>query len=265
MSILAGLSAIALYLITLVFLYQDLHSRDRAQRADRRVLGTGLAAGLLHLLSAGSLIVSDGQYYFGIPEVSTLIFAAIALLLQVSSLRRPLHNLMVGLFPLSIAAIVLSLTLGTRAQPMTLDTGIASHILMSILAYSFFTMAVLQAGLVAFLNYQLRHHHVASVIHRFPPLQDMESFLFDLLWAGQILLTLGIISGFVFVDDMGARGIPHKTVFSILAWVVFGILLMGRHWLGWRGRMATRGTVIGFLLLILGFYGSKFVIEYILS
>lgn len=265
MSTLAGLSAIVLYLTALAFLYQDLQNRDKAQRADKRVLGVGLVAGALHLISAWGLIVSDGQYFFGIPQVSTLIFAAVALLLQISSLRKPLHNLMVGLFPLAILAIIVSLVLNTQTSPVTLGTGIAAHILLSILAYSFFTIAALQAAFLAFQNYQLRHHHVAVVIRRFPPLQDMEAFLFELLWVGQIVLTLGIITGFVFVDDLAARGLPHKTFFSLLAWVVFAVLLWGRHMLGWRGNTAIKGTLTGFLFLILGFYGSKVVIEYILS
>lgn len=265
MSTLAGLSAIVLYLVALAFLYQDLQYRDKAHRTDKRVLAVGLVAGALHLVSAWGLIVSGGQYFFGIPQVSTLIFAAIALLLQISSIRKPLHNLMVGLFPLAIVAILASLVLRTQTSPVTLGTGLAAHVLLSILAYSFFTIAALQAAFLAFQNYQLRHHHAASVIHRFPPLQDMEAFLFDLLWVGQILLTLGIISGFIFVDDLGAPGLTHKTFFSLLAWVVFGVLLWGRYVLGWRGNTAIKGTLTGFLFLLLGFYGSKFVIEYILS
>ncbi|MEX1198465.1 MAG: cytochrome c biogenesis protein CcsA [Pseudohongiellaceae bacterium] len=265
MSTLTGLSAVALYLVALAFLYQDLRVREKAHRTDKRVLGIGLVAGLLHLVSAWGLIASDGQYVFGIPQVSTLIFAAIALLLQISSIRKPLHNLMVGLFPLAIVAIIASLVLSARTNPVTLGAGMVSHILLSILAYSFFTIAALQAAFLAVQNYQLRHHHAASVIHRFPPLQDMEAFLFDLLWVGQTLLTLGIISGFLFVDDFGARGLPHKTFFSLLAWVVFGVLLWGRHVLGWRGNTAIKGTLTGFLFLVLGFYGSKVVIEYILS
>jgi ABC-type uncharacterized transport system permease subunit len=265
MSTLAGLAAVVLYLIALAFLYQDLQNRDKAGRTDKRVLGVGLAAGALHLISAWGLIVSDGQYYFDIPQVSTLIFAAIAVLLQISSIRKPLHNLMLGLFPLAIAAILLSLVLGTRAAPVTLGTGIAAHILLSILAYSFFTIAALQAAFLAFQNYQLRHHHAASVIHRFPPLQDMEVFLFELVWVGQALLTLGIIGGFLYVDDPGARGLPHKMFFSLLAWAVFAVLLWGRHVRGWRGNTAIKGTLTGFLFLVLGFFGSRVVIEYILA
>ena len=94
----------------------------------------------------------------------------------------------------------------------------------------------------------------------------MEAFLFELLWVGEILLALGILAGFFFVEDFWQQaGIPHKTFFSILAWFVFAGLLWGRHRLGWRGQTAIRGTLTGFTLLLVGFYGSKFVLEYVLG
>jgi len=123
-----------------------------------------------------------------------------------------------------------------------------------------------QAAFLSYQNYQLKHHHPAGIVSKFPPLQDMEIFLFELLWVGEILLGLGIVLGFVFIEDFAAQeGLIHKTVFSILAWVVFAGLLWGRHQLGWRGSTAIRGTITGFVLLLLGFYGSKFVLEFILA
>jgi len=79
-------------------------------------------------------------------------------------------------------------------------------------------------------------------------------------------LSLAIVAGFIFVDTIWAiEGVPHKIFFSVLAWVVFAVLLWGRHHMGWRGRTAIRGTLIGFSLLLVGFYGSKFVLEYLLQ
>lgn len=258
----SGLVAIALYLFTLIFLHQE--KTITRVRGDQRVLFTGLAAVLAHSISAWSVIVAEDGYRFGIPQVSTLIFAAVSLLLLVSSARKPLRNLMVGLFPLAALSVLASLVIAGSYPAQPLGAGIASHVLLSLLAYSFFTIAALQAAFLAFQNYQLRHKHAASVIRRFPPLQDMEIFLFELLWTGQLILTFSILSGFLFVDDMWAQGLPHKTFFSILAWLVFAVLLGGRHLLGWRGNTAIKGTLTGFGFLILGFYGSKFVLEYLL-
>jgi ABC-type uncharacterized transport system permease subunit len=261
---LSGLIAVAFYLISTIYQGRRVKNRDQEQRSNQFVFGFGLLAVLAHGISAGSLIRHSAGYHFGIVEISTLIFAFISLLVLLSSLRKPLENLMLGLFPLAILSIIASLTIRSSYPATALAPGIASHILFSILAYSILTIAALQACFLAFQNYQLRHHHAASVIKRFPPLQDMESFLFELLWVGQVLLTLGIIAGFIFVEDMWAQGLPHKTFFSLLAWSVFSILLWGRHQLGWRGQTAIRGTLTGVAFLILGFYGSKIVLEYIL-
>lgn len=264
-SAIAGIIAILFYFSSLVLQARLLQARVHDAGSSRHVFVLGVVAVLAHALSAGGVIHNGAGYHFGIVEISTLIFAAISLLVLVSNLRKPLGILLLGLFPLAILAILASLLIRSSYPPRALEPGLAGHVLLSILAYSLFTIAALQAGFLAFQNHQLRHRHAASVIRRFPPLQDMEAFLFELLWVAQILLTLGIVAGFVFVEDMWAQGLPHKTVFSLLAWAVFSVLLWGRHQLGWRGTTAIRFTLSGFGLLILGFYGSKFVLEYILA
>ncbi len=262
----SGLIAVLFYMASLY--YQSTRntgkSSDQSNPVDRKIFTIGLLAVAAHGISAYGVIRTGEGYYFGIVHISTLIFASVSLLILLRSLRKPLGNLILVLFPAAILSILLSLTVSSDYEAQPIGPGIVSHILLSILAYSFFTIAALQAAFLAFQNYQLRHRHAASAIRHFPPLQDMESFLFELLWTGQILLTLGIIAGFVFVEDLWAQGLPHKTFFSLLAWLVFSVLLWGRHRLGWRGNTAIRGTLIGFLFLILGFYGSKIVLEYIL-
>ena len=91
----------------------------------------------------------------------------------------------------------------------------------------------------------------------------MESLLFELLWAGVIVLTLAIITGAVFVHDLFAQDLAHKSLFSIMSWLVFSGLLVGHYTLGWRGLTASRWTLAGCALLMLGYYGSKFVLELI--
>ncbi|MBC54542.1 MAG: phosphohydrolase [Gammaproteobacteria bacterium] len=261
---LSGLVAVALYLVSLTLQGQAIKARAARTKTRGSALITGLAAVIAHSISAWTLIARTDGYHFGVIEISTLIFAVIALLTIASSARRPLGNLIVGVFPLASVVIVLSLVIDSNypAQPVT--AGIASHILLSIVAYSLFTLAAVQAAFLAFQNYQLRHQHAASVIRRFPPLQDMERLLFELIWVAQVLLSLGIIAGFMFVDELGLQGLPHKMFFSVLAWIVFAVLLWGRHQLGWRGTTAIRVTLTGFICLLLGFYGSKFVLEFIL-
>lgn len=231
-----------------------------------KVLTFGLIAVAAHILSAFGVIRTTTGYHFGISEISTLIAASISILVIISSFRKPLENLFLGLFPLAIIAILASLSINSSYPPVSMSIGLASHVLISIVAYSIITIAALQSLFLAFQNYRLKHQHAGGIIKRFPPLQDMESFLFELLWVGEILLTLGMLAGMVFFDDIWQQeGIIHKAFFSSLAWVVFAVLLWGRHRLGWRGTTAIRGTLIGFIFLIIGFYGSKFALEFIFN
>jgi ABC-type uncharacterized transport system permease subunit len=88
--------------------------------------------------------------------------------------------------------------------------------------------------------------------------------LFELLWIGVTLLTIAIVSGVVFIDDIFAQSLVHKTVLTIGAWLLFSMLLWGHYQLGWRSKTAVRLTLAGFALLMLAFFGSKLVLELIL-
>lgn len=263
MTLVSGLFAVLFY--TLGSIFQGMSITGKTSRRSS-VYSFGSLAVLAHLISAIGVIRTTSGYHFGIAEISTLITASISLLVLISSLRKPLENLFIGLFPLAILTILVSLTISSNYPPTEMNLGLALHVLVSILAYSFFTIAALQATFVAYQNNQLKGRQTHGVIRKFPPLQDMEAFLFELLWVGEILLTLGMLVGVVFVADFWQQdGVAHKTVFSVLAWFVFGVLLWGRTAKGWRGTTAIRWTLTGFVFLLLGFYGSKFVIEYVLS
>jgi len=86
-----------------------------------------------------------------------------------------------------------------------------------------------------------------------------------MLWTGIALLSISIISGFAFLDDMFAQRVVHHTVLSSAAWVMYTGLLVGHRLLGWRGTTAVRWTLIAFVLLLLGYFGSKFVLEIVLQ
>jgi ABC-type uncharacterized transport system permease subunit len=119
--------------------------------------------------------------------------------------------------------------------------------------------------LLAFQERALRNHRLdSSLIRALPPLTLTETLMFRLIGAGFVLLTLTLLSGVLFVDNLFAQHLVHKTVLSIAAWIVFGVLLFGRWRWGWRGRRAVRLTLAGMVVLLLAFFGSKFVLEVIL-
>ena len=282
-SVAAGLFAVLCYLTGTVLQFRAMGATDSARDGrDKAVLLAGAAAVAAHGLSAWGVLHGADGYRFGIAQISTSLTAAVSLLLLISSLRRPLSALFLGLFPLAAAAILVSLLLESDYPATRLGPGLAGHVLISMLAYSLFTIAALQALFLAYQNRRLKTTYSGSggvtggmassaakgiadrMMARLPALEDMEALLFELLWAGQLLLSLGILAGFLFGGDLWSHaGVIHKTFFSLLAWLVFAALLWGRHQAGWRGPTAVRYTLTGFALLLLGFYGSKFVLEYI--
>ena len=139
------------------------------------------------------------------------------------------------------------------------------HILSSILAFSLLNIAALQALLLALQDQHLRSHHPKRLILALPPLQAMETLLFQMLGTGIVFLTIALFSGFLFVENLFAQHLAHKTVLSICAWLIFTSLLVGRIRYGWRGKTAIQWTLIGFVLLLLAYFGSKFVLELILQ
>ena len=106
---------------------------------------------------------------------------------------------------------------------------------------------------------------MALEVRTLPPLEVMERLLFQMIGTGFALLSAALLTGIVFLEDIFAQHLVHKTVLSIVSWMIFGILLWGRWRFGWRGRTAIRWTLSGFLFLILAYFGSKLVLELILQ
>ncbi len=265
-TVISGLFAVFFYLMGSVFQGMNFAANSANKDTRNKVLVLGSLAVFAHAISAHGVIRHIDGFHFGLFEISTLITLSISLLVLISSLRKPLENLFLGLFPLAVLSIIASLVIRSDYPPTTMSPSLASHVVISILAYSFITIAALQAGFLAHQNHELKQGHASGLISKLPSLQDMEAFLFELVWVGQMLLTLTITTVFLFFDDVwGVDGAIHKTVFSLLAWIVFAVLLWGRYQLGWRGQTAIRGTLTGFALLIIGFYGVKFALEYIIS
>jgi len=224
------------------------------------VIIIGVIAVLAHGIFSFNAISTVTGINLGIFEMASVVALAISAIVVLSSLHRPVVNLVIIIFPLSVLAIVGTLFNESTYTPrQDLTTGIGLHVILSVLAYGLLAIAALQAILLSFGDYELRHKKL-TVLRYLPPLQTMESLLFELLWAGLIFLSLSILTGFVFFEQM-SRGLIHHTSITLLAWIVFSILLWGRYRLGWRGATASRWTLSGFGLLLLGYFGSKLVME----
>ena len=139
------------------------------------------------------------------------------------------------------------------------------HILTSLFAYGLLTVGGIIALYALVQEKRLHARHLSSVNQLFAPLETTDQLLFGVTSAGFMVLIVAISTGFAFVDNLFAQHLVHKTVLSLLAVVVFGILLVGRRFAGWRGRRAVYLYLGGFLILCLAYFGSRFVLEEILG
>ncbi len=266
MLIIASTIAICFYLLCAGYQARFLFSRRAHQTNPKLLLLLGGIAVCAHAVSALSSIHNGEAIDLGFFRVSSLISWFIATISLISTLRRPTASLLVLVFPLAaVSIIVSSMVAPVHELKHSINKGMLAHILLSILTYSVLTIATIQAIALAVQEYQLKHRHTRGIIEALPPLQTMEQMLFELIWIGIVLLSLSIVTGIIYIDNIYAQHLVHKTVLSIIAWVIFAILLWGRHQRGWRSQTAVRWTIGGFIALMLGYFGSKLVLEIILN
>jgi ABC-type uncharacterized transport system permease subunit len=259
--------AIALYLATAFLLARRLAAGQEAQKASRLpLLALGFGAVILHASVLATMLMMDGGINLGFFNALSLVTALVALLMLVTALFQRIESLGIVILPLAALAMLLEQVIpGQRILLNSQASHIELHIVLSLLAYSLLGIAALQAVLLAVQDRQLRHKHPGGFMRALPPMQEMENLLFRLIASGFILLSLSLLTGILYLEDIFAQHLVHKTVLSLLAWAVFGTLLAGRWLSGWRGKTAIRWTLAGFGVLLLAYFGSKLVLELILG
>ena len=214
-----------------------------------------------------SVIAADGMHLGIGNAISTIVWLTVAIY-WLGNLIYKVEGLQALVMPVAAVCVLLPTVFpATRALPNTELAAFKAHLLISLLAYSFFTIASLHVLLMALLERRLHGGELPLALRKLPPLLTMETLLFRIIAAGFVLLTLTLASGIVFSEELFGKAMRfnHKTVFGILSWLIFAALLGGRRLYGWRGRIAVRWTLTGFLMLVLAYVGSKFVLEVILG
>jgi ABC-type uncharacterized transport system permease subunit len=201
---------------------------------------------------------------FGLANSASFIAWLIAILLFLSSISKPVHVLGILVYPFVAITLVFSISF-PDATGKVIPLSIASHVFLSITAYALLALAVCQSILLKIQEQHLHAHEINGFINKLPPLQTMERLLFQSLRIGFYLLTLSLITGFIFIDDFFAQHLMHKTILSLVAWVIFAALIFGRKLFGWGGKKAIIATQVGFGVLVIAYFGSKFVLERLLS
>lgn len=241
--------------------------RPSVQLAGWERLGL-LVALLAHGISlAGEIFPGDAMHFSFSIAISLIFWLAIAFY-WIESFYTRMEGLQVFVLPATAIGVLLPVVFPGQHLLVNADSPqFRAHFLIAMLAYSLFTLAALHAILMAVAEKGLHRGRLTPLLASLPPLLTMESLLFRLIHIAFLLLTLTLASGVLFSESLFGKALTfnHKTVFAILSWLIFAMLLIGRHFRGWRGRTALRWTLAGFGALLLAYIGSRFVLEVLLG
>lgn len=246
-----------------------------APSSRHRLIAAGIAAGwLLHAsaLAMEVLLPSSLRLGFAIMLSAALWISVVVYWLENRNFS--LDGLRVLVLPCAAVAVMLPVIFPGRVISLD-DKSVLFpwHVAISILAYSTLTIAAFHAILMALQESKLHTRTLtsptgwfAAALDRLPALLTMEKILFRLIGFGFALLTLTVFSGVLFSEQLFGQAVKwdHKTIFTMLSWALFGLLLAGRFWRGWRGKTALSFTLSGFATLLLAYVGSRFVLEVVL-
>lgn len=217
----------------------------------------------LHLLSLVASLFSPPAHFGFAPALSITAWLMLSMYLIEQQLypRMRAASLLAGMGAL---AVLLAVLFPGAALANEQSVWLPLHLALGVASYGLFAAAVVHAGLMTRAERRIRR---ASEDGPGVPLLTLERIMFRCVHAGFVLLTATLLVGWLFGEALYGRPwrLDHKTVFSLLAWVVFAVLLVGRARFGWRGLHATRMVYTGAVMLLLGYAGSRFVLEVVLG
>lgn len=220
-------------------------------------LKANLSGVILHGFLLYRLIDVNDAQNLAFFNLFSLVAWLVLVIITLTSLKKSLGNLIIIALPIAAIAVVLPLIfpqtylINTGANPKMLI-----HILFSTFTFSILCIAALQALLLGVQEWLFRHHQASKIIQILPPLEVMELLLFKLIATGFILLTVVLASSVIIFKTLFVTPIWQKLLLSLVAWLVFAGLLLGRWYFGWRGRLAIRSTIIGVTFITLVYFGS---------
>lgn len=268
--------AMTLLLILLSTLYASIGWfawRFGSTRGDSRYPLRGELLVLVPALFAHSIAVwqpmlINHAFLSGIGFAMVLIAWLMLMLYWGGSFFYPLKGLQLLLYPFASIALLIALLLPHQAiQYETVSPPLLFHIISSLLAYSLFAISALVALLILLRDHTLHQRRFSPLTSFLPPLLSLEKLMFQSMIFGFLLLSASMISGTVFADIVFGRPmmLTHKTVFGILAWLIYGSIWLLHATRKWRGRQAALWNLAGFASLMLAYLGSKFVLQIILN
>jgi len=230
------------------------------------VLTFGCLAIIFHTLSIGQSLFNQNEINFSLPNVVSLVTLVISLTITTIALRLKINLLIpvtygfAGFWQLILFFIPKSPHIPLIAGKLA----VVSHITLALVAYCILVIATLYAFQVSYINIKLKEKKLVAVSH-LPPLMQVEKQLFVILLIGTVFLFISELTGFAFLENFLAKNNAHKTVLSLMALLLYLVILWGHYKKGWRGHKVLVMTNTATGLLTLAYFGSRFVKEFLLS
>jgi ABC-type uncharacterized transport system permease subunit len=222
------------------------------------------AGAACHIAYALDISFIKGALNGSLSSMTVLISGLLVVLFLLGGLVMPIRRLGILVFPLTMASIVFSFLWGNQVTLLDNHSLTFSvHIVFSLLAYCLLAIASLQALLYSYQERQIKHRTNPAMLMALPPLQTMELLLFRLVGFGFVILSFTVVSGAIFSQELFGYAFvfKHHTILALMGWLVFAIMLFKRVKQGLRGSAAVIWTISGFLLIQLGYFGTKIVSE----
>ncbi|HUH92331.1 MAG TPA: cytochrome c biogenesis protein CcsA [Casimicrobiaceae bacterium] len=260
----------AAYLVAALLEWGRLAPRSTSPPSDSAFTARWLAGAALagHVVLVDAAVISPAGLDVSFANALSAVAGMTALFAWIGSLTRALPGILAVALPVAAVASPLPALFPNPHEVSFPDQPFALlHISIALVAYSLFIVAALQALVLLGLERRLHRGLPEPAGVGLPPLLTLERLLFRLVDIGFVLLTLTLVSGALFSEELFGKPLrfTHKVVFSVLAWIVFGALIFGRYRYGWRGRKALAWVLAGSALLFLAYVGSKFVLEVLLG
>ena len=210
----------------------------------------------IDLIGGGSLALANAV---------SLIGMQLGLIALLGAFEARLRGLSAGLLLLAAVTAVVTTEPSAGAGAGATSWQLRAHVLTSMFAYGLLTVGAIVAVYALVQDRRLQDARLSALNSLFAPLVTTEKLLYAITTAGFTVLALSVVSGITFIENLFAQHLVHKTTLSLLALLLFGILLAGRQLAGWRGRPAIYLYLASFVTLCLAYFGSRFVLEEILG
>lgn len=262
------IASIALYGISSILLIRAIRSHTTTNPLPPsqvfRPFLIGCVGVFFHALYAFDVSLAAGSLDLSLRSMVVLTSGLVTLIFVLGATTLPIRRLGILVFPITILCLLFAQLWGSEASLLADASLMAKlHIVVSILAYSLLAIAAIQALLYSYQEHQFKQRKSPAMLMALPPLQTMELLLFRLLWTGFALLTLTLLTGALFSQEIFGRPfeLKHHTILATMGWLVYAVLLIKRLTMGVRGSQAVWWTIGGFLLIQLGYFGTKIVLE----